>query len=65
MTNPMGTKKPSKPGDIPFAIGVGLLVLGALLAIANVATQGTPSGVAWVLLVVGALLASLGYLKRR
>lgn len=72
-------KRRAKRGDVPFASGIGLLILGALLAVVNLTTttvryvpgigsvesQGTPSVAAWVLLAAGVILASLGYLKRR
>lgn len=75
---PVKEKKQSKPGQRPFAIGIALLVLGALIAVMNlmstsvdyvggrmVETQGTPSAGAIVLIIAGVILASLGYLKKR
>lgn len=52
---------------MPLAIGVALIVLGGLLAIANLSALGTGtlSPAAILMLVAGVIFASLGYLKKR
>lgn len=75
---PQKTKKPNKPGQLPFTWGILLLVIGGILAVVNLSTtnvryvggsmiesQGAPSAAAIVLIIAGVILASLGYLKKR
>lgn len=72
------TKKPRKPGQLPFTIGIVLLVLGGLFAVLcltsttgeyvggrMVETQGTPTLPVILMIIAGIILASLGYLKKR
>jgi hypothetical protein len=60
----LGEKTHAKPGSRLMPIGVACLVLSVLLLVMNLSSRGGPSGGFWILLLVGVLLAGVGFARR-
>lgn len=63
MTN-VGERTEKKPGSRVMFLGLVIAGIGALFAVAILSGGGTPTLAVWVVPIVGAVLAIIGFAKR-